>query len=256
MLETVVIVAILAVLFGRLRSSVQAQSSAQPSGSAGGVNTPGQSLPPWASWNDALALGWDASAPTPNPGITSNPGGGGFILTNPTAGSSGSGTGTTGTGPAGGGSTSGGGGAGGCPEIEMYISRGKKAGKARKGDLCLVLDVDGMLRDYPILREPTFIMRECYKIESEHGSVIVSEGTPCTVKDGRSVFPPDLDGEELPVCGFGEGYLKPLEWEKVKVTPAGKRTVVTIDLGGKVFASGIEPNRMIFTHNMSKLYVP
>lgn len=80
MLETVIITLVLAVLYGRARQSVQAQAAQASatqaaSGAAGGIGTPGASLPPWATWEDALALGWAANLHSSQSG--------GFTLINP-----------------------------------------------------------------------------------------------------------------------------------------------------------------------------
>lgn len=151
-----------------------------------------------------------------------------------------------------GGGVGGGGGGGsnwdGCVEYNSHMPDGRMAGHYKAGDDILVLDDDN--RDNTkwvkvLGNKPT--SQNCYEIISASGIILrLSDSTPCTLYDGTTVLPSELEGHKLAVQDE-DGF----RWEEiVSVEEIGPRIVAHLSCNEGTYAAGAEPGRYIFTHNI------
>lgn len=139
-----------------------------------------------------------------------------------------------------------GGGGGGCVDVDMWLQPGLLAGEIQIGQRidCALYEPDGIERravsNCPIAPQP------CWRIVTPSGAAVVaSDTTPMTLRDGSSVFLPDMLGREVLVVD-GNG----LRWEQaVECYPVGFRRVVKINVGGTCYFAGESPTARIATHN-------
>jgi hypothetical protein len=147
--------------------------------------------------------------------------------------------------PGGGG---GGGGGGGCVWVESILPSGQVANDVVIGSDLLLLNRDGTdgYHHEPVER----VYKEfqpCYRIHTESGiTLVASDSTPITNKEGPTVWLLDSLGLSVPVLDKGE-----FRWEKiVQLEPLGDLEVVLISAGNGTYAAGEHrDNRYIFTHN-------
>jgi hypothetical protein len=151
----------------------------------------------------------------------------------------------------GGGSGSGGGGW--CVDADMILATGRRAGDVRAGEEILVWNEDaanpGAL---PLPVECAFVVsgQPCRDIVTESGaSVIASEETPMTLRDGRSVTVADMLGEDA-LVRRDDGSMK---WERVvSLEYAGLRRVAKISVHQTCYFAGRDSSATIATHNALK----
>lgn len=151
----------------------------------------------------------------------------------------------------GGGSSSGGGGSVGeqCVATGMYLGAGCRAGDAVAGTPVLVMDeaLDSAAQDAVWSNDTE--LADCVELISESGCrVICSTTTPMTLDDGTSVQAPDMAGRPIAVVDNGT-----FRWERcISANPVGRYFVARISVGGRCFAAGTEPDRLVITHNAFK----
>jgi hypothetical protein len=155
--------------------------------------------------------------------------------------------------------TAGGGGGGGggddtCPTLDTYIAANKQVGQLKVGDMLTTLE-EGRLTKSPLL-EFRMARSECVRLTTENGCIKdVSTSTPIILQDGTQVTAPDMLGRKIATLKFSWwrrllGLTGKLAWsEVIAVKDLGYRDVMLVNLGGKVFAGGKNPTKMIFTHN-------
>ena len=99
------------------------------------------------------------------------------------------------------------------------------------------------------VRRISFTEVPCVELITESDiKLIVSISTPITAKDGKSYQAPFSKGCTVMVDDNGQ-----IRWEKItSVKNAGMQMVAHVDIGGRSFAAGTEPNRRIVTHNAIK----
>lgn len=148
------------------------------------------------------------------------------------------------------GSGGGGGDAGGgsnCVDADANVItlQGNKAARdVVPGDLIKVTALDMGDTEYVLVTDNHVAEEEIYLLRSESGiDLRVSHSTPLTMRDGKSIFPIDLCGQELPVEDEnGFRYERCWSYRLVK----GK--VAHIYCGSRVYAAGYN-GRYIYTHN-------
>jgi hypothetical protein len=133
---------------------------------------------------------------------------------------------------------------------------------------CVVLDTvlpgyeqagDVVVGDYLDLANPiTFERRKglvsyaktetvpCVRFETESGITLeCSETAPIAIEGGDTVLAPNLAGERIPVCDFGEWRIETV----VKVEPIGLREVRHITCENDLFLAGGQKGRYVLHHN-------
>ncbi len=154
--------------------------------------------------------------------------------------------------PADGGSSSSGGGGGvgeTCVAVAMYLGDGRRAGDACEGTPVQVMNEarDGVSEE--AVWSNHIDLADCVELVSESGCrIICADSTPVTTQDGSSVMAPDMAGQLIAVVDGGQ-----FRWEKcVSADPAGTYFVAHISVGGRSYAAGVEPDRLVVTHNAFK----
>lgn len=143
---------------------------------------------------------------------------------------------------------SGGDGGLGCVTTLMYLREDLQAYNVSEGD---VLDCMSDFRQ--LLRRPVlahdFLEEECVRLKSANGAELeCSVSTPFTLWDGKTKYSPDMGGRLVATDIHGK-----TEWVLcTSCEPIGKRMVVKISLGGISFASGVDPYKRIYSHNVRK----
>jgi len=136
-----------------------------------------------------------------------------------------------------------------CVAAGMYLSPGLRAGQAPKGSPILIMndDLTGVYGG-KIMSTDTDI-GDCVELVTESGCrVVCSVSTPVTTPDGGNVLAPDMAGQKIAVVDHGE-----FRWENcVSADPAGKYVVAHISVGGKSYAAGSDPDKLVVTHNVFK----
>ena len=163
---------------------------------------------------------------------------------NQSANAAGSNSGTTGSG-SGGGSlppSSGGGGGSYCVDWDTVLPDGRLARDLQPGDLAECVDVPTGTREWIALRAIAFGEADCYAVRTAHGEVIQSDTTPMVMRDGSIVLTPDLDDRELLTHAHG--------FERARIERIGRRKVVKVDFGNRMFFAGTRPDNAIATHNI------
>ena len=143
--------------------------------------------------------------------------------------------------------TSGGGWAGTCVCDDMFIDDSRTAGDARPGDVfdCLDLPTTGMRKFRRRLHSVEYDTVPCVRITTDAGAILeCSLTTPFDVLDGRTVYAPDLLGEQV-VTDQGIETV-------ARVDDIGIRRVCHIHLGGVSYAAGADPSHRIYSHNLLK----
>jgi len=134
-----------------------------------------------------------------------------------------------------------------CIAIDQFLTPSLKAGCALAGNQ---IDVEtcGKLISMPIRRISCSEV-PCVELITESDiKLTVSISTPITAKDGKSYQAPFSEGCEVMVDDNGQ-----IRWEKlISVKNAGMQMVAHVDIGGRSFAAGTDPNRRIVTHNAIK----
>ncbi len=141
--------------------------------------------------------------------------------------------------------SSGGGGTGLCVCDHMHVVGDRTAGESQPGDVfdCLDLPTQGMRK---FRRRLLAVERErvpCVRITTDAGAVLeCSLTTPFDVLDGRTVYAPDMLGEDV-VTDWGIETVESVE-------DIGERRVSHIHLGGVSYAAGVDPAHRIYSHNI------
>lgn len=154
----------------------------------------------------------------------------------------------------------GGGGGAGCPTWDMWIDADHQAQDVYVGmELDCLVGEEKDFASQPLADERFGILkhafgeRPCWRFKTENGAeVVVSEKTPMPTRENLE------RGEESPWAmhtGTGVHVATDVghgpEWSKIiEAEFVGERLVVHIDLGGRTFASGVVPNKRIYTHNI------
>lgn len=149
----------------------------------------------------------------------------------------------------GGGSGGGGSGGGGqqCVWTEAWVETQEgwiKARDIRPGDVLRVLAAgDGGTTWEPCTGNETG-RGTGWRIITESGMVVsLSDATPITLRDGRTISVEEIDGHELPVF---DGNFR---WEKCRAERAGPMMVAHIRCSDQTYAAGDVAGRSILTHN-------
>lgn len=147
-------------------------------------------------------------------------------------------------------SSSGGGGGtfppGDCVCVNMFVADGKRAGDLSVGDTLDLMDDDmrdmgrGPVTAYRLGHQP------CVELVTKSARVIVSTSAPVVTKEKGTLKAPDVKGLTVAVLIDGVyGFETVLD-----VRDVGARPIARISVGGISYAAGVEPNRLIFTHNI------
>lgn len=161
-------------------------------------------------------------------------------------------------GSTGGGTDTGGGGGGGiggnCAWVEAILPTGKTIGETVVGDELFLLNKEGDGYFSHPVTGVRFADQQCYTIVTESGiELTVSDTTPIVIKtsNGYEVVRNFIDSilmERVPVLDNGE-----FRWELVvDLKNAGVLPVGLVSADNGIYASGNQPNRYIFTHNVQK----
>lgn len=139
---------------------------------------------------------------------------------------------------------------GGCVATDMLVDLdGRTALDARPGDALIVRGRGDRVERRPVLRASEWRPCNCVRIAARGGAELVcSIDTPFTLRNGASIAALFVDGAELLVCYDGRRF----RWERVRARFVGAKRVVPLYLGGREFAAGREPGRMIVSHNALK----
>lgn len=166
---------------------------------------------------------------------------------NQSANAAGSNSGTTGSGSGGGSLPPGNGGGGGvyCVDWDTVLPDGRLARDLQPGDLAECVDVPTGTREWIALRAIAFGEADCYAVRTAHGEVIQSDTTPMVMRDGSIVLTPNLDDRELLTHAHG--------FERARIERIGRRKVVKVDFGNRMFFAGTRPDNAIATHNIKIL---
>jgi len=143
--------------------------------------------------------------------------------------------------------TSGGGVSGTCVCDDMFIDDSRTAGDARPGDVfdCLDIPTQGMRKFRRRLHSVDYDAVPCVRITTDAGAILeCSLTTPFDVLDGRTVYAPDMLGEQV-VTDQGIETV-------ARVDAIGIRRVCHIHLGGVSYAAGADPSHRIYSHNALK----
>lgn len=148
----------------------------------------------------------------------------------------------------------GGGWGGSCAWIEAVLPSGKVVGDTMVGDDLLLLNNEGNGYFHHPVTGVRFDSQQCYTIVTESGiELTVSDTTPIVIKtnDGFEIVRNFVDSilmERVPVLDHGE-----FRWELVvDLKDAGVLPVALISADNGIYASGNQPDRFIFTHNVQK----
>ena len=151
-------------------------------------------------------------------------------------------------------------GSGGCVVEDSFIGATMQAKYLKAGMMVDTFTPPSMMERLPAAYVLEPIYRKVVEIESESGAKLVcSVDTPFNLRhatvdleEGMWKYAPDMLGEDVLVDNNGQ-----LGWEKVvSVKKMGDAKVVPIDVGGRSFAAGVEPNKRIYSHNMVKMAFP
>lgn len=134
-----------------------------------------------------------------------------------------------------------------CVACDMHLSSLLRAGEAVAGDPVYVLGCDGYMSHG--IESVEHSEQPCVELLTETGARLVcSTSTPLTLRDGRVINVLAGAGEQVAVL-HGET----LQWETLEsVTPVAPRRVAHIHVGGRTYAAGADPKKLIFTHNPAK----
>lgn len=141
--------------------------------------------------------------------------------------------------------TSGGGGGGYCVCDNMMIDDDTLAGEAPIGYLfdCLDIPTQGMRKFRRRLQAVEYTTVPCVRITTDAGAILeCSTTTPFDVLDGRTVYAPDMLGEQVVTDKGIENV--------ARVKDIGERRVCHIHLGGVSYAAGADPAHRIYSHNL------
>ena len=162
---------------------------------------------------------------------------------------------SSGTGGGSGGDSGGGfGGGGSCAWVGAVLPSGKTVSETVVGDDLLLLNKEGDGYFHHPVTGMRFDTQPCFTIVTESGiELTVSDTTPIVIKTehGYEVvlnFSQSILMERVPVLDNDE-----FRWELVmELKDAGVLPVGLITADNGVYASGNQPGRYIFTHNMAK----
>jgi hypothetical protein len=142
--------------------------------------------------------------------------------------------------------TASGGSGGGCVEVDMLLEPGLHARDVQVGQLidAAAYDPDRIVRLE--VRAAPITPQLCWRIVTESGAAVVaSESTPMTLRDGSTVYMPDMLGEDALVADA-----RGLTWERVvECQLVGFRDVVKIDINNACYFAGETGEARIATHN-------
>lgn len=149
--------------------------------------------------------------------------------------------------PAAGTGGSGAGEPGACVDLMMWLDTDLLARDAQVGDRidCAVYAEPAGIERRPIMAMPVSV-QPCHRIVSASGAAVVaSDSTPMTLRDGRTVYMPDMLGEDVLVHD-ADG----LRWEPcVACDAVGHRPVAKINVSDTCYFAGETPCARIATHN-------
>ena len=143
------------------------------------------------------------------------------------------------------GTSSGGGGGGLCVCDDMFIDAETTAREALPGHLfdCLDLPTQGMRKFRRRLHSVEYGTVPCVRVTTDAGAILeCSTTTPFDVLDGRTVYAPDMLGEQV-VTDWGIETV-------ARVDDIGEQAVCHIHLGGCSYAAGVDPAHRIYSHNV------
>jgi len=134
-----------------------------------------------------------------------------------------------------------------CIAIDQFLTPTLRAGCALSGNE-IDMEINHKLLPTPIKRI-SFSEVPCIELITESDiRLTVSIATPITAKNGKSYRAPFSKGCEVMVDDNGQ-----IRWEKIiSAKSVNVQMVAHIDIGGRSFAAGTEPNRRIVTHNATK----
>jgi hypothetical protein len=152
---------------------------------------------------------------------------------------------TSGTG-GGGGDVGGGGCVDSFSRVETRDRGWINAHEVEAGDYLRILSHDMESTDWAPVLANNLRIEDSVLITSRQSGITLrcSTSTPLTLRDGSSVYPLDLEDQEMPI------FTNELSWEQVDVEAIGHRPVAYISMGGEVYAAGDVEGRCIFTHNV------
>lgn len=146
---------------------------------------------------------------------------------------------------------SGGGGGGGadpsCPAVEMYVDESTQAGNCTVGHKLTCLNDLMSDTEQHAIEWMRVARADCIRYRTANGAErIDSESTPVPTLEGDATFALELKPGMHVMTDVGNG----LEWsELVEVETVGTRPVVRLFCGGRNFAAGTVPGKVIFSHN-------
>ena len=130
-----------------------------------------------------------------------------------------------------------------CVTDDMWVCAGLRAGDALTGDAFDCVDFpSGQGKHVRRLRGVTRASEACVRIGTDEGaSLVCSVSTPFDTPDGRTLYAPDMLGEEV-LTDHGIERVTSLEH-------VGVRRVCRMHLGGVSYAAGEDATHRVYSHN-------
>lgn len=116
------------------------------------------------------------------------------------------------------------------------------------GDKVRALNLKGTGVEWAEVQTNALAIDERVRMTGKHSKLQLSfsDTTPIVLQGGSEMLPAFYDGELLPT------FIDDLAWEGFDCEEVGLGEVAQISVGGRSFAAGDMPGRMLITHNQSK----
>ncbi|WP_052688514.1 hypothetical protein [Xanthomonas albilineans] len=128
-----------------------------------------------------------------------------------------------------------------CVDYDALLPDGRLVRELKVGDLVECVEIASGERSLQPLLAMVLGEEDCYRVSTNHGSVVQSASTPMDLIDGRVVSTRQIGGEQVLTHAHG--------FEPANLTDVGRRRVCKPDFGNRMFFAGERSDSTIATHN-------